>query len=169
VIRVVVDDLAFVEADALVRPATAKLEPVSSALRRIEQLAGPTFHRQLARLDIQLAVGAAVVTAGGELAAEFVIHAVIMSKDDPVTPAGVRRTITSIVQRAADWQLTRVATPILGAGPGALTPDDAVRILVDTFVSEMAHATYPTEVCIVVESEEERELVDAFIQGRLRT
>lgn len=168
-IRAVVDDLAFVEADALVRPATAKLEPVSSALRRIEQLAGPTFHKQIAQLDIQLAVGAAVVTGGGDLTAEFVIHAVIMTQDDPVTPAGVRRTITSVVQRAADWQLARIATPILGAGPGQLTPDDAVRILVDTFASAMETATYPTDLCIVVESEEERELVDAFIRGRLGT
>jgi O-acetyl-ADP-ribose deacetylase (regulator of RNase III) len=167
VIRAVVDDLAFVEADALVRPATAKLEPVSSGLRRIEQLAGPTFHQQLAQLDIQLAVGAAVVTVAGDLAAEFVIHAVIMSKDDPVTPAGIRRTITSVVQRATDWQLARVATPILGAGPGQLTPDDAVRILVDTFVTELEAATYPTDLCIVVESEEERELVEAFIRGRV--
>lgn len=166
-IRVVVDDLAFVEADALVRPATALLEPVSSQLRRIEQLAGPAFHAQLARIDTQLAVGAAVVTAAGELTAEFVIHAVIMSKDDPVTPAGVRRTITSVVQRAADWQLARIATPILGMGPGNLTPDDAARILVNTFADEMANATYPKEVCIVVESEEERDLVDAFIKGRV--
>ncbi len=168
-IRVVVDDLAFVEADALVRPATAKLEPVSSALRRIEQLAGPSFHKQLAQVDIQLAVGAAVVTSAGELGAEFVIHAVIMTDIDPVTPAGIRRTITSVVQRAADWQLARVATPTLGAGPGQLTPDDAMRILVDTFATEMENATYPTELCIVVESEEERELVEAFIRGRVRS
>ena len=40
-------------------------------------------------------------------------------------------------------------------------------LLVNTFADEMADATYPQEVCIVVESEEERELVNAFIKGRV--
>jgi O-acetyl-ADP-ribose deacetylase (regulator of RNase III) len=166
VIRVVVDDLAFVEADALVRPATATLEPVSPALRRLEHLGGPAFVRQL-QARMPLAVGAAVVTAAGDLTPEFVIHAVIMSDEQPVTPSGVRRTITSIVQRAVDWELARISTPLLGAGPGNLTPEDAARILVDTLTSDMQHTTYPREVCIVVESEEDRDMVEAFIRGRL--
>ncbi|MBE0593779.1 MAG: macro domain-containing protein [Gemmatimonadales bacterium] len=165
-IRVVVDDLAFVEADALVRPATATLEPVSPSLRRLEQLGGPAFVKQI-QAQTRLAVGAAVVTAGGDLAPEFVIHAVIMSDEQPVTPSGVRRTITSIVQRAVDWELARITTPLLGVGPGNLTPEDATRILVDTLASDMQHTTYPKEVCIVVESEEDREMVEAFIRGRL--
>jgi len=165
VIRVVVDDLAFVEADALVRPATATLAPVSPALRRLEQLGGPGFLAQL-RAPMPLAVGAAVVTTAGDLAPEFIIHAVIMSDEQPVTPSGVRRTITSIVQRAVDWELARIATPLLGAGPGSLTPEDAARILNDTLASDMRHTTYPREVCIVVESEEDRDMVEAFIRGR---
>jgi len=166
VIRVVVDDLAFVEADALVRPATATLQSVSPALRRLEELGGAEFRRQL-EAPMGLAVGAAVVTAGGALTSEFVIHAVIMSDEQPVTPSGVRRAITSIVQRAADWELARIATPLLGLGPGNLTPEDAARILIDTFASDMQHTTHPNEVCIVVESEEDREMVEAFIRGRL--
>jgi O-acetyl-ADP-ribose deacetylase (regulator of RNase III) len=166
VIRVVVDDLAFVEADALVRPATATLQSVSPSLRRLERLGGPEFRRQL-EAPMRLAVGAAVVTAAGALSPEFVIHAVIMSDEQPVTPSGIRRTVTSIVQRAVDWELARITTPLLGTGPGNLTPEDAARVLVDAFASDMKHTTYPSEVCIVVESPEDRELVEAFIRERL--
>ena len=165
-IRVVVDDLAFVEADALVRPATATLEPVSPSLRRLEQLGGPAFVSQI-RTPIPLAVGAAVVTAAGELTPEFVIHAVVMSDDQPATPSGIRRTITSVLQRAADWELARITTPLLGVGPGNLSPEDAARILVDTLASDMQHTRYPREVCIVVESEEDRVMVEAYIRGRV--
>lgn len=164
-IRVAVDDLAFVAADALVRPTTANLESLSPALRRLEQIGGPTFVRQLT-MPMPLAVGAAVVTSGGELGAEFVIHAVIASEADPVTPSGVRRAITSVLQRAADWELGRVATPLIGTGPGNLTLEDAARILVDTLATDMRTATYPKEVCIVVETDEDRETVEAFIRGR---
>ncbi len=165
-IRAVVDDLAFVETDALVRPATAMLEPIAPGLRRLEQLGGPAFQQQIAS-TAPLAVGAAVVTGAGDLTAELVIHAVILSDEEPVTPNGIRRTITSIVQRAVDWELSRIATPLLGVGPGHLALEDAARILVDAFASDTRHTTYPRELCIVVESEEEREIVDACIRGRL--
>ena len=165
-IRAVVDDLAFVDTDALVRPATATLGPIAPGLRRLEQLGGPAFQQQIGS-TAPLAVGAAVVTGAGDLTAELVIHAVILSDEEPVTPSGVRRTITSIVQRAVDWELSRIATPLLGVGPGHLALEDAARILVDGFASDTQHTTYPRELCIVVESEEEREIVDACIRGRL--
>jgi len=164
VIRVVVDDLAFVPADAVVRPATALLEPVTPALRRLEQLAGIDFLSQL-QVPSGLGVGAAVITAAGELAAELMIHAVIRSQDEPVTPRGVRRTIRSVLQRAADWELARIAMPLLGPGPGALAQEDAARILIDVLTASLSGATYPKEVCIVVETEEERELVSALLRG----
>jgi len=165
VISVVVDDLAFVTADAVVRPATALLEPVSPSLRQLERLSGVDFLQHL-NVPTGLGVGAAVVTSAGDLAAELIVHAVIRSEDEPVTPTGLRRAMTSVLQRAADWELARIATPVLGTGPGALALEDAARILVDVLVSDLPHATYPKEVCIVVETEEDREVVQAFLRGR---
>lgn len=163
-ISVVVDDLAFVPADAVVRPTTALLEPVAPGLRRLEQLAGSDFLKQL-DVPIRLGVGAAVVTDAGELEAEFMIHAVIWSEDETVTPTGLRRAIVSVLQRAADWGLARVSTPVLGTGPGALPVEDAARILVEVLSENLPSATYPKEVCIVVESEEDQEVVQAFLRG----
>ena len=163
-ISVVVDDLAVVPADAVVRPTTALLEPVAPSLRRLEQLAGADFLKQL-NVPTRLGVGAAVVTDAGELEPEFMIHAVVWSEDEPVTPAGLRRVITSVLQRASDWGLDLIATPVLGTGPGALPLEDAARILVDALATDLPHATYPREVCIVVESEEDREVVQALLRG----
>jgi O-acetyl-ADP-ribose deacetylase (regulator of RNase III) len=165
VIRVVVDDLAFVTADAVVRPTTALLEPVSPALRRLEQVGGPAFWRQL-ETTVRLAVGAAVVTAGGDLPAEFVIHAVVRSEDEAVSSAGIRRAINSVIQRAGDWELSAIAIPLLGTGPGNLDLEDAARLLVDTLVEQTARATYPREVSIVVESDAERAVVEACLKRR---
>ena len=63
-IRVVVDDLAFLASDAIVRPATTRLDPTTPAVRRLEQVGGPEFTGHL-RIQKELAVGAAVVTAAG--------------------------------------------------------------------------------------------------------
>ena len=164
-IRVVVDDLASVTADAVVRPTTATLEPVTPELRRLEQLGGPTLWKQL-KVKKPLDVGAAVVTAAGDLAAEFVIHAVIMSDQEPVTPDGVRHALKSVLQRAADWQLATITTPLVGIGAGQLEIEDAARILADVLAGDMAHATHPSEVCIVVESDEVQSIVEAFLRSR---
>ncbi len=39
-IRVVVDDLTFLSADAIVRPATTRLDPTTPAVRRLETVGG---------------------------------------------------------------------------------------------------------------------------------
>jgi O-acetyl-ADP-ribose deacetylase (regulator of RNase III) len=164
VIRVVVDDIAFVPADAIVRPATASLEPTVPALRRLEQIGGPKFYEQM-RVVQDLEVGAAVVTAGGDLAAEFVIHAVIMSRTKPVTREGVRHALRSVIQRATDWQLTRITVPPVGTGAGNLSLEDAATVMIDLLRSELPLATYPQEVCIVVESEDERAVFEAALES----
>jgi O-acetyl-ADP-ribose deacetylase (regulator of RNase III) len=163
VIRVVVDDIAFVAADAVIRPATTTLEPTSAALRHLEQVGGPTFLSQL-RVQQPLAVGAAVVTGGGELAAEFVIHAVIRSVTEPVSPSAVRRALTSAMQRAVDWQLARVAVPPLGTGAGNLSLEDAARVMIDVLDQHTSVSEYPSDVAIVVESEADKQAFDYLLK-----
>lgn len=163
-IRVVIEDLAFVEADAVVRPATATLAPTSQALRRLEEIGGPGFRQGLA-VRTGLDVGAAVVTPGGDLAAEFVIHAVIWSDREPVSPAGVRRALTSVLQRAADWQLARIALPPLGTGPGHLGLEEAARLMAEVFARDLPGAAFPQEVTVVVENAEERQVMEAYLRG----
>jgi len=163
VIRVVVDDLAFVAADALVRPATAHLEPTTPSLRRLEQVGGPTFWQQL-KVQQELAVGSAVVTGAGELPAEFVVHAVIRSETEAVSGSSVRRALLSALQRAVDWQLSRLAVPPLGVGPGGLEPEDAARIVCEVVVQHvLGGAAHPSEVSIVVESEQDRAMFEGFL------
>jgi O-acetyl-ADP-ribose deacetylase (regulator of RNase III) len=163
VIHPVVDDLAFVVADAVVRPATATLEPTTAALRRLEQVGGAAFWKQL-KVQQELGVGSAVVTGGGELASPLVIHAIIMSASEPVSSTGVRRALTSALQRAADWEIANLAIPIVGMGAGALALDDAAAILCQVLGTQVPAAPFPRDVRIVVESEEQKRLVETLLQ-----
>ncbi len=164
-IRVVVEDLASIPADAVVRPATASLAPSSPALRRLEQVGGAAL-REALTLHEELEVGAAVVTPGGGLAAELVIHAVILSADRPdVTPRGVELALTGVLQRANDFELARIAMPPVGAGPDHLALEDAIRVLGQVLRRDLPHKTYPKEVCIVVDTPEEQLLVERLLPG----
>src|SRR5207249_12152977 len=106
VIRVVGGERASLAAPAVVRPPTPRLDPTTPALRRLETVGGTAFTRGL-QLQKELAVGAAVVTAGGgDLPAEFVIHAVIRSDTEPVTRDGVARAWRSTLEQAREWEFT---------------------------------------------------------------
>ena len=166
-IEVVVDDLAFVEADAVVRPTTTALEPLTATLKRLEQIGGSTFCNQL-KVHEELEIGAAVVTSAGELAADFVVHAVIMSAVEPITVGGVRRALTSVIQRAADWQLGSIAVPPLGVGAGNLTLEDSAEVMIQTLRKGLVNASFPRHVSIVVDSEEARLIFDACL-NRIRS
>jgi O-acetyl-ADP-ribose deacetylase (regulator of RNase III) len=162
--HVVVDDLAFHASDAIVRPATARLDATTPMVRRLEQIGGPEFQRRL-RINRDLAVGAAVVTgAGGDLAADFVIHAVIQSDTEPATATSVRRAWRSALERAVDWSFARVSTPPLGTGAGNLSLEDASEIMVSVLKTHLTTADYPVEVTVVVESPVEREVFEAALR-----
>ena len=163
-IRVVVDDLAFLETDAIVRPATARLDPTTPVVRRLEKVGGSEFLSRL-RLQKELAVGAAVVTAGGgELPAEFVIHAIIQSDTEPVTQEAVARAWLSALERAREWEFARLTVPPIGIGAGNLALEDAAAIMATVLKSHVGLAPFPTDVCIVVETPEDREAFEAALR-----
>src|ERR1044072_7268592 len=120
-IRVVVDDLASFAADALVRPATTRLDPTAAALRRLEIVGGQEFQTRI-RLSRELAVGAAVVTAaGGDLPGEVVIPAVLRAEAERVARGSGARAWLSTLHRAREWDFPHVSAPPLGTGAGNLT------------------------------------------------
>jgi len=163
-IRVAVDDLAFVSADAVLRPADEALNPVTPAAARLDQLAGQSFTRQR-RVNTPFEAGAAVVTGGGDLTAPFVIHLVIRDEHSTVRPEIVRRALVSAWQRAKDWQLTTLAAPLVGAGAGQLAVEDAAALLAETFAAaHESEADARGELCIVLEREGDRETVEAVVR-----
>lgn len=160
-ILVIVDDLATTTADAVLRPADESLGPLTPAMSRLDEQAGPRFAEQR-RLTTPLKAGAAVVTGGGDLRAPYVLHVVIRDPDSRVGRDVVRRALVSAWQRATDWDLSTIAAPLVGAGAGQLSLEEAATLLAETFPAEQTGC--PTELHIVVEREADREQVEAIIR-----
>jgi O-acetyl-ADP-ribose deacetylase (regulator of RNase III) len=163
VIQVIVDDLALTPADAVVRPADETLGPVTPAICRLDEQAGPRFAEQR-RLSSPLKAGAAVVTGSGDLAAPFVLHVVIQDSDSGVGRDVVRRALVSAWQRATDWELVTIATPLVGAGAGQLSLEEAATLLAETFPPGPGGC--PSELHIVVDRDADKELVEAIVRRR---
>jgi O-acetyl-ADP-ribose deacetylase (regulator of RNase III) len=159
VIQVIVDDLALIQADAVIRPTDETLNPLSEATSRLDQKAGPRFAEQR-RLSASLKAGAAVVTGSGDLPAPFVLHVVIRDADSGIRRDVVRRALQSAWERAKDWELGIIAAPLVGAGE--LSLEEAATLMAETFPP--GDRGCPFELNIVVERESDRELVEAIVR-----
>jgi O-acetyl-ADP-ribose deacetylase (regulator of RNase III) len=161
VIQVLVEDLALSRADAIVRPADETLAPLGPMTSRLDLCAGPRFAEQK-RLATPLKAGAAVVTGSGDLAAPFVLHVVIRDQDARIGKDIVRRALVSAWQRAADWELGTLASPVVGAETGELSVEEAVTLLAETFPANQQG--FPSELHIVVDRDSDRDQVEAIVR-----
>ena len=160
-IHVLVDDLALIKADAIIRPAAETLSSTSPAITRLDERAGPRFADQR-RVSSVLKAGSAVVTGSGDLAAPFVLHVVVRDPEIQTGRDVVRRALVSAWQRATDWELGTIATPLVGADSGQLSVEEAATLLAETFPS--APKGFPTELTIVVDQDVDRVLVEAILR-----
>lgn len=160
-IRIVQGELAGAAIDAVLRPVTAEWTAVTHAMRRLELAAGEEPAEQCRRLG-ELPVGSAVITAAGDLPAQFLIHAVVRSVDEPVTGSGVRRALQNGLRRLAEWGIQRVAMAPLGTGAGNLDADEAASIMIPVLIEHMASGS-PSEVEIYVDSEYEKDVFERHL------
>lgn len=161
-IEVRVEDLAFYEGDAIIRPATALLGATTPLLRRLELAGGDQLFRQLA-VSEPLSVGSAVVTAAGDLPVDLLVHAIVSSATERVSRDGVRRAFRSALERANAWQIARVAIPPFGLGAGNLDLETSAELMADELSRHCHAGTFPTAVTIVAESEDEAAVLDFAI------
>ncbi|HET7469118.1 MAG TPA: macro domain-containing protein, partial [Gemmatimonadales bacterium] len=111
------------------------------------------------RTTTPLEAGAAVVTGAGDLPAGLALHVVVADERGAAGADRIRRALVSAWQRASDWQLRRLAAPLVGADGGPLTGPEAARLLVETFRDQ---ADNRLELVLVVDSSD-REAVEAIV------
>ena len=165
-IEVRVDDLAFYEGEAIVRPVNADLGATTPLLRRLEAAAGEALQSQLRTQDA-LPVGSAVVSPAGALAAELMVSAVVSSDEEPVSIQSVRRALTSALQRAVDWQIGAVAIAPFGLGAGNLAIEDSAAVLAEVLADHLGRgARFPATVTVVAETEGEAAILSESLRQK---
>ena len=132
-------------------------------LRRLELAAGTQLYNQI-RLQEPLPVGAAIVTSAGELPAELLVHAVVMSRTEPVSADSVRRALTSALQRVESWRIKNVAIAPFGLGAGNLEIDESARIMLSVISAHLGGAQFPEEVTLIAETPDEERALSAALK-----
>ena len=140
---------AEVAADAVVRPVGTDFSAVTPAMRRFEQAAGEAVAEQC-RLLGDIPMGAAVITAGGALAVDLIVHVAVRSPDENATRPVVRQGLVNALRRLNEWGATSVAMAPLGTGAANLDAETAADLMLSTLV-EHGSGVELERIVVVVE------------------
>lgn len=160
-IRVVQADITTLEVDAIVNAANSHLWMGGGVAGAIKRRGGEEIEREAVRQG-PIAVGEAVVTGAGRLAAKAVIHAATMGPDLVTDETAIRRATRSALARAAERHFASVALPALGTGVGGFSPDRAAAIMIEEIGAQARAGTSLREIVLAVRGDEAEE---AFTQA----
>ncbi|MEO5918272.1 MAG: macro domain-containing protein [Candidatus Limnocylindrales bacterium] len=129
-------DICVLEVDAIVNPASPSLWMSTGVGGALKRAGGDEIEFAAVRQG-PLAIGSAVVTPAGSLAAKAVIHAVSLDRDRRTTAEAIAAAVRSAVARAREIGATSMAFPALGTGVGGFPLDEAAAVVVRTLREEL--------------------------------
>ncbi len=132
-------DICDLEVDAVVSPATGSLWMSSGVGAAIKKRGGDSIEIAAVRAG-PIALGSAVATTAGRLAAKAVIHAATIEAAHRTTPEIVASAARSAVLRAQEIGARSMAFPALGAGTGGLDPETSAVATVGAIREALASA-----------------------------
>ncbi len=148
-VRLLKDDITDLDIDAFVFYAQEDLALGSGFGTAISVRGGPTVQKELEELA-PVATGEAVVSAAGNLKAEFIIHAVGPKFQEEDTEGKLRTTVRSSLLRAEEKGIKRIAFPAMGAGYYGIAPDVSARTMVEVLREHLSGETGIEEVVLCV-------------------
>jgi O-acetyl-ADP-ribose deacetylase (regulator of RNase III) len=132
-------DICDLEVDAIVNAANMSLWMSTGVSGEIKRAGGDSIEFAAVR-QAPVALGEAVVTPAGQLAAKVVIHAVSLDRDRRTNGEIIDRAVRSAMARARELRLASVAFPAMGTGVGGFPLDEAARVTVRAVQDEMARS-----------------------------
>ena len=148
-VRLVKGDITELDVDAFVFYAQPDLALGSGFGTAISVRGGPSIGKELQDLG-PLATGEAVVSAAGNLKAEYIVHAVGPRFQEEDIEAKLRTTIRNSLKRAEEKGIRRIAFPAMGAGYYGIAPDVCARVMFSTIGGYLKGQTEIKEIVICV-------------------
>lgn len=158
-------ELADLEVDALVVPATESLFMTNPAAASVKRRGGDAVER--AAIDQgPIQAGAAVVTSGGALAAPWVIHAVAVGHDLRADSDQLRSAVRASLELARSLSLRRIAMAPLGIERGVFPSEEAAAVMLGELRAyDRGPSGLPEEVVVTLSGPREAAIFMATAEG----
>ena len=148
VLRLVRGDITDMEVEAFVFDITEDVKLGSGFGGAIQQRGGIVIQKQLDEIG-SCPTGEAVVTEAGILKADWIIHANGPKFREEEEEAKLKKTVESVLARAEEKGIKRLAFPPIGTGLYQVPLDLCTRVMVDTISDHLANGSTLEEVLIV--------------------
>ena len=122
--------------DAIVNAANSALWMGAGVAGAIKRRGGEEIERE-AMAKGPIAVGGAVATGAGRLAARYVIHAAAMGPDLITSEEAIRRATNNALRVAEELTVRSIALPALGTGVGGFAIEDCARVMLDEVIAHL--------------------------------
>ncbi len=163
VLRLVRADITDMEVEAFVFDITEDVKLGSGFGGAIQQRGGIVIQKQLDEIG-SCPTGEAVVTEAGILKADWIIHANGPKFREEDEEGKLRKTVESVLSRAEEKGVKRLAFPPMGTGLYQVPLDMCSRVMVDTISKHLANGGTLEEVLIVAPDDREFNPFKAMIE-----
>ena len=143
------DDITDLDVDAFVFYAAPDLVVGSGFGTAISVRGGPTIQQELEKLA-PVETGQAVVTAAGNMKANFIVHAVGPRFQEENTEGKLRTTVLNALKRAEEKGIQRIAFPAMGAGYYGIPAGLCARVMLEVIKSYLEGETGIKELVVCV-------------------
>jgi O-acetyl-ADP-ribose deacetylase (regulator of RNase III) len=123
-------DITQLDVDAIANAANDRLWMGAGVAGAIKRAAGEEVEREAVAKG-PIAVGEAVATGAGRLAARWIVHGAVMGQDLRTNGDLVRRTTASCLRVADELGAESLALPAFGTGVGGFPLDECARLMVE--------------------------------------
>ena len=155
-LRIIQGDITKQDTDAIVNAANSSLMGGGGVDRAIHRAGGPAILeecKQIVARQGRLATGKAVMTAGGNLKARYVIHTVgpIWHGGDKGEPELLASAYQESLKLAMENQLSGISFPSISTGAYGYPVDKASRVAIGAVIASLRHSvTSVNEVVFVL-------------------
>jgi len=163
-IRVVMGDITELRADAIVNAANNKLVMGGGVAGVIKKKGGRVIEEEAVNKG-PIAIGGAVETTAGELAAKYIIHAATMGMDFKTDEIKIRNACKSSLQLADRLKINSIIFPALGCGTGGFALLACAKIMAQEVLKHLRGAD--SDLKEIIFCLYDKEAFDIFNQGVL--
>jgi O-acetyl-ADP-ribose deacetylase (regulator of RNase III) len=166
-LELVEGDITKLDTDAIVNAANERLAHGGGVAAVIAQAGGPAIQKesdQWVREHGRVTTGSAAITSGGDLKADYVIHAVgpvYSSMSKPKAAALLASAVESALEMADEYDLKSIAMPAISTGIYGYPMDEAAAVMLKAAIDYVKDGTGLERIVFCLYG---RSAFDAFVE-----
>ena len=158
-IEITQGDITEADVEAVVNAANNDLQLGGGVAGAIRRKGGPSIQQECNRIG-RVPLGEAAITGGGQLKADYVIHAASMQLGGQTTAENLQASTSNSLLRAEEKKIQSIAFPAVGTGIAGFDTRRCAEIMLRTAADHLKGKTSLERVVFVLFDSQSREVFE---------